>query len=142
MNIQWIEARILEEQERRQREDNILKRLPSALEELYDSLKECVDSYKNAFGPRSATIQLGAGRLRVEVRDEVDGKWTARAEILVSHDLTIPGFRIERGGEPYLVEVGVLSGDKLSYRDGDEYLTLEELTRRILDRAMFPKLVA
>jgi len=36
----------------------------------------------------------------------------------------------------------VLAGDKLFYRDGDEYITLEELTRRILDRALFPKLTA
>jgi len=142
MNIQWIEARIAEEQERRQREDNILKSLPSALEELYESLKECVDMYKNTFGPRSATIQLGAGRLRVEAREEVDGKWVARAEILVTNDHAVPGFRIERGGEPYLIEVGVIAGDKFSYRDGDDYLTMEDLTRRVLDRTLFPKLAA
>jgi len=142
MNIQWIEARIAEEQERRQREDNLLKKMPSALEELYDNLKECVDFYKAAFGPRSATIQLGAGRLRIEVREEVDGKWAGRAEILVANDFSIPGFRIERGGEPYLIGVGVLAGDKFSYRDGDDYLTIEDLTRRILDPVLFPKLVA
>jgi hypothetical protein len=38
--------------------------------------------------------------------------------------------------------VGVLPSDKLYYRDceQDKYLTMEELTRRILDRVLFPKL--
>jgi hypothetical protein len=52
----------------------------------------------------------------------------------------LPGFRIERGGEPLEIVVGILPGDKLFYRDGDQYLTMEELTRRILDKALFPKL--
>jgi len=140
MNLQWLQMRINEEQERRQREDNIRRMLPAALEELHESLRECVDAYKEAFGPRSATIQFGAGRFRIEIRDEVEGRWTARSEIVISGDPTIPGFRIERGGDPYLVEVGVISGDKLSYRDGDDYLMMEDLTKRILDRVMFPKL--
>jgi len=80
--------------------------------------------------------------VRIEIRDEVETRWVARAEIVIVNDLTLPGFRIERGGEPYLIEVGVLAGDKLFYRDGDEYITIEELTRRILDRALFPKLAA
>jgi hypothetical protein len=141
MNLQWLQMRIGEEQERRQREDSIRKRMPSALEELHESLAECLESYKEAFGQRAASIHFVTGRVRIEIRDEVEGRWVARAEIVIANDLTIPGFRIERGGEPYLVEVGVLAGDKLFYRDGDEYITIEELTRRILDRALFPKLV-
>jgi hypothetical protein len=39
-----------------------------------------------------------------------------------------------------MIEVGLLPGDKLFFRDHDEFLTMEELTRRILDRAFFPKL--
>jgi hypothetical protein len=134
--------RIGEEQERREREDNIRKRMPSALEELYESLTECLQAFKEAFGPRAASIHFVTGRVRIEIRDEVEGRWVARAEIVITNDFTIPGFRIERGGEPYLIEVGVLAGDKLFYRDGDEYITIEELTRRILDRALFPKLAA
>jgi len=142
MNLQWLQMRISEEQDRRQREDHIRKRLPSALEELHASLTECLESYTEAFGSRAASIQFGSGRVRIEIRDEADtGRWAERAEIIIANDLTIPGFLIERGGEPYLVEVGVLAGDKLFYRDGDEYITIEELTRRILDRALFPKLV-
>ncbi len=141
MNLQWLQMRIVEEQDRRQREDNIRKRLPRALEELLESLTECVESYKEAFGTRAASIHFVTGRMRIEIRDEVETRWVARAEIIIANDLTLPGFRIERGGEPYLVEVGVLAGDKLFYRDGDEYITIEELTRRILDRALFPKLV-
>jgi len=142
MNLQWLQMRIGEEQERRQREDNIRNRLPSALEELHESLTECLDSYKEAFGPRAATMHFVSGRMRIEIRDEVETRWVTRAEIVIANDLTLPGFRIERGAEPYLIEVGVLAGDKLFYRDGDEYITIEELTRRILDRALFPKLAA
>ncbi|MGB7758468.1 MAG: hypothetical protein WBL61_01490 [Bryobacteraceae bacterium] len=142
MNLQWLQSRISEEQDRRDRENNIRKRLPSALEELHATLTECLESYKEAFGQRSASIQLGSGRIRIEIREEGEGgRWAARAEIVIANDLTLPGFRIERGGEPYLVEVGVLAGDKLFYRDGDDYITIEELTRRILDRSLFPKLV-
>jgi hypothetical protein len=54
----------------------------------------------------------------------------------------IPGFRLERGEYSLAIEVGVLPSDKLYYRDceQDKYLTMEELTRRILDRVLFPKL--
>jgi hypothetical protein len=41
---------------------------------------------------------------------------------------------------PLEIVVGLLPGDMLFYRDGDKYLTMEELTRRILDQALFPKL--
>ena len=141
MNLQWLQMRITEEQERRLREDNIRKRMPRALEELHENLTECLESFKEAFGARAASIHFVTGRVRIEIRDEVETRWVARAEIVIVNDLTLPGFRIERGGEPYLIEVGVLAGDKLFYRDGDEYITIEELTRRILDRALFPKLV-
>lgn len=141
MNLQWLQMRISEEQDRRLRESTIRSRLPSALEELHQTLTECVESYKEAFGPRSASMHFVSGRMRIEIRDEVDTRWVARAEIIIANDPTIPGFRIERGGEPYLVEVGMLAGDKLYYRDGEEYITIEEVTRRILDRTLFPKLV-
>jgi hypothetical protein len=134
--------RISEEQERRQREDIILKRLPRALEELHESLAECLQTYTQAFGPQAASIQFGSGHIRIEIREQLAGRWTTRSEISISNDTALPLFRIERGGDPYLIEVGVLTGDKLFYRDADEYITLEELTRRILDRALFPKLVA
>jgi hypothetical protein len=140
MNLQWLQMRISEEQERLEREHNIHRRLPSALEELHESLMECLHAYTEAFGPRSASIHFISGRVRIEVRDEVDGRWVTRSEITIINDVKIPGFRIDRAGEPYLVEVGVLADDKLFYRDGEDYVTLEEVTRRILDRALFPKL--
>ena len=54
----------------------------------------------------------------------------------------LPGIRIDRGEDSLAVEIGILSNDKLFYRDceKDTYLSLEDLTRRILDRALFPKL--
>ena len=61
------------------------------------------------------------------------------AKIEMSIIASLPGFRIERGGEPLMIEVGLLPGDKLFYRDQDQFLTMEELTRRILDRALFPQ---
>ena len=50
--------------------------------------------------------------------------------------------QIDRAGRPLTIEVGMLPGDKLYFRDMelDQYVTAEELTRRILDRGMFPKL--
>src|SRR5208283_2752704 len=139
MNVQWLQMRISEELEQREREDNIRNRLPTALDELHESLVECLETYTAAFGPRSASIHFVSGRIRIEAREEVDGRWATQSEIIITNDLKLPGFRIDRAGEPYLVEVGVLAGDKIFYRDGDDYITIEELTRRILDRALFPK---
>jgi hypothetical protein len=141
MNLEWMEMRIGEERDRREREENIRRRLPTALEELHECLAACVQTYTAAFGPKSAIIQFAGGRVRVEAREEVDGRWVGRAEVTVSNDLKLPGFRVDRAGEPYLVELGVLTGDNVFYRDGDDYITIEEVTRRILDRALFPKLV-
>ena len=140
MGFQWLGMRIQEEQERRQREAQILERLPRALEETHRHLAECVEAYAGAFGPESADIHLQASKIRITVRDEQEGKWQQRAKIEMSIFASLPGFRIERGGEPLMIEVGLLPGDKLFYRDKDEFLTMEELTRRILDRAFFPKL--
>ena len=140
MNLEWMEMRIAEEHDRRKREEDIRRRLPTALEDLNESLTECVRTYTAAFGQQSASIQFAAGRVRIEAREEVDGRWVKRAEIAISNDFKLPGFRIDRAGEPYVVEVGVLAGDNVFYRDGDDYITIEEVTRRILDRALFPKL--
>jgi len=141
MNLQWLQMRISEEQDRREREEKIRKRLPTALEELNESLTECVRAYTEAFGPRSAIIHFVSGRMRIEAREELEGRWVTRTEITIANDFKLPGFRIERAGEPYMVEVGMLAGDNIFYRDGDDYITIEELTRRILDRSLFPKLV-
>lgn len=144
MAFQWIEMRITEEQDRRQRESATLQRLPAALEELFDALKECVDSYKEAFGPDSASIHMLASKIRLVAREEVEGKWqqTGRAEVSLAP--TLPGFQIDSGtgGEPLLIEVGLLPGEKTYYRDraADQYVTLEDLTRRVMDRSFFPKL--
>jgi hypothetical protein len=75
---------------------------------------------------------LEPGTLRVLVGE---------AKVNVATDLSLPGFRVERGSERLMIQVGILPGDKLFYRDGDKYLTAEEMTRRMLDRVLFPKLV-
>jgi hypothetical protein len=140
MSFQWFQLRVQEEQERREREAQILARLPRALEEAHRHLAGCVEAYADAFGPESADIHLQASKIRITVREEQEGKWQQRAKVEVSMIPSLPGFRIERGGEPLMIEVGLLPGDKLFFRDQDEFLTMEELTRRILDRAFFPKL--
>jgi len=140
MGFQWLGMRIQEEQDRRQREAQILERLPRALEETYRQLASCVEAYAGAFGPESADILLQGSKIRITIRDEQDGKWQQRTKIEMSIVSSLPGFRIDRGGEPLMIEVGLLPGDKMFYRDKDEFLTVEELTRRILDRAFFPKL--
>jgi hypothetical protein len=78
--------------------------------------------------------------MRLIVREEQDGRWEQRSKVDVTVVPSLPGFHIERGSETLEIVVGILPGDKLFYRDGDQYLTMEELTRRILDKALFPKL--
>jgi hypothetical protein len=140
MSFQWLNMRISEEKERRQREAQILERLPRAMEEVQRALAACVDAYTQAFGAETAELQSHGQRLRLVVREAQNGKWEQRAKVEVNMLPGLPGFHIDRAGEPLEIVVGMLPGDKLFYRDGDQYLTTEELTRRIVDRAMFPKL--
>jgi len=142
MSFQWLHMRIQEEKDRRQRYSNTLERLPQALEDLYNQLKTCIQSYTASFGAESAEIVMLPNRIKISAREERDGRWhpVAKVEVILVPD--IPGFRVERGEYSIAVEVGLLPSDKLFYRDReqDKYLTMEELTRRILDRALFPGL--
>jgi hypothetical protein len=142
MPFQWLQMRITEEKERRAREKRILDRLPDALVELYDSIRSCLESYNKAFGPQASEAELLSGKVRVIAREEREGKWQQCGKVEVSALPSIPGFQIDQAGDPLLIEIGILPGNKLSYRDraADQYLGLEDLSRRILDRVLFPKL--
>jgi hypothetical protein len=142
MAFQWLQMRIQEERERRELQARHLARLPGALQELHDHLAECIRSYHENFGSDSADIVLLPNRIQVTVREERDGKWQALSKVEVICVPELPGFRVERGEYSLEVEVGLLPSDKLFYRDRelDKYLTMEEFTRRILDRALFPAL--
>ena len=133
--------RISEEQDRRRREAETRERLPRSLEDVYRALAGCIECYRRAFGEESAEILARGSRIEIAVRgDEGAGSERARLTVILVPEL--PGFRIEGHGEPMLIEVGLLPGDKVYYRAGEQFLTMEELTRRILDRVMFPKLKA
>jgi len=134
--------RITEERDRRQREAEILERLPRALNELRDLLRGCITEYQTAFGPESAEVSGVLSRIRVTVRELREGKWETAAKVEINLDNKLPGLQIDRAGKVMQVEIGILPGDKLSYRDveTDQYVTTEDLTRRILDRVLFPKL--
>src|SRR5579862_5450815 len=122
MSFQWLRMRITEEQDRRQRESLIQDRLPRALADVQAAMAACVESYTAAFGTGAAEMQAESEVTRIIVRDEqLGGAWADRAKIEIFVDETIPGFRIERGtGTPLLIEVGLLPGDKLFYRDKAE----------------------
>jgi hypothetical protein len=134
--------RITEEKDRRKKEQQILERLPRALEEVGKELEGCVNTYAQAFGPESAEIVCMPHKVKITVRDEADGKWQARSKVEITVVPELPGLKIDREGEPFQIEVGLLPGDKLYFRDQtiDKFLTMEEVTRRVLDRAFFPKL--
>jgi hypothetical protein len=142
MAFQWLQMRIQEERERRELQAKHLARLPAALQEIHDHLAECLQSYTENFGANSADIVMFPNRIKITVREERDGKWQALAKVEVICVPEMPGFRIERGESSMAVEFGLLPSDKLFYRDReqDKYLTMEEFTRRILDRALFPGL--
>jgi hypothetical protein len=142
MPFQWLSMRIGEENDRRKREAGVLERLPRALDEVTTLLNECISTYQNAFGPEAADISCYGQRIRITVRDKREGKWEQIAKIELVVDVKLPGFQIDRAGRPLSIEVGMLPGDRLFYRDTevDQYVTAEELTRRILDRSFFPKL--
>jgi len=142
MAFQWLQMRIQEERERRELQAKHVERLPSALKEIHDYLAECVESYTANFGADSAVIVLLPDRIKVTVREERDAKWQVLSMVEVVSVPDMPGFRVERGEFSMAVEFGLLPSDKLFYRDReqDKYLTMEEFTRRILDRALFPAL--
>ena len=142
MTLQWLDMRINEERERRKREAQVLERLPRALDDMHKLLGQCVADYQEAFGSESAEISGHLSRIRITVRDKREGKWEPVAKIDIAIDNKLPGFQVDRAGKPLTIEVGTLAGDKLYFRDveSDQYVTTEDLTRRILDRCLFPKL--
>ena len=146
MSFQWLEMRITEESDRRQREAEIEARMPVAMEEVHGALKDCVDHYRAVFGDESAVLKLLASRIMLEVRDQKDGRWQPAGHVEIIARTAIPGFEVDRGEgvEPLTIEVGLLPGNKLCYRDRerDQYVTMDEMTKRMLDRALFPKLKA
>ena len=139
--FKWLRLRIAEEKERQEREARILDRLPLATEELQEGLNACIAAYTDAFSADQIEIQTEPTRIRILVRHRWDGV-ANRSSIEILKVPAIPGFQIDRGGSPLVIEVGVLPDNRLFYRDReqDQYLTMEELTRRILDRTLFPKL--
>jgi signal transduction histidine kinase len=131
MSFQWLQMRITEEQDRRERENNILNRLPSALDELRTALASCLESYNAAFDDGRATLETAEGAIHVTAGE---------ARVRVCLDPLLPGFQVDQGSDRMAIEVGILPGGNLFFRDEEKYITLEDMTRRILDRALFPKL--
>ncbi|HXB69839.1 MAG TPA: hypothetical protein VNY05_16420 [Candidatus Acidoferrales bacterium] len=142
MSFQWLQMRIQEEKDRRQREAQILEILPHTLEELHRGLAECVASYTGVFGAESAEIVMLPSKIKVTMHEPRDGRWQTTSKVEIGAVPAVPGLQIDRGEVSMVIEVGLLPGNKVFYRDReqDKYLTMEELTRRILDRAFFPKL--
>src|SRR5579883_2198061 len=141
MSFQWLDMRISEERDRRKREEQVLERLPRALDDLRQLLAQCIADYQNAFGAESAELSGHLSRVRITAREQRDGKWETTAKVEVSIDTKIPGLLIDRAGTPLTIEIGVLPNDKVYFRDleKDQYVTTEDLTRQILDRALFPR---
>jgi hypothetical protein len=140
MAFQWLQMRISEENDRRQREAMILERLPRVMDEVHQGIADCVAEYAAAFGKESVEINYFMHKVRVTVREQKDGKWEKASKVEINTIPKPPSLRIDRNGDVFEVEVGMLPGDKLFYKFGESFLTMEELTRRILDKSLFPKL--
>jgi hypothetical protein len=142
MSFQWLQQRIQEEKDRRLRESLTLERLPSALEELHGTLKDCIESYQAEFEGETIDSVLLPAQIEATVRDSRNTPDDRTRKVKVAIAPEIPGFRIDHANYSVTVEVGLLGNDKLYYRDQerDVYLNMEDLTRRILDPVLFPKL--
>lgn len=129
--------RISEEKDRRTREEAVLSRLTGALDELYRNLSECIADYNEGF-----KVDVHIDRIPDGLAVNPAGVNLSGDPIQVTSDTELPGFQVKRGDQQFPIVVGVLPGKNLFYRDPvqDKYLTLEELTKRILDRTLFPKL--
>ncbi len=143
MTPQWLEMRIQEEQDRRQKEARIQELLPQALEDVHSRLAACVARFKEAFGPESAEVSNLVSKLRVITREEQAGKWQTRGKVDISLVSLPPSLKIEGpDSDPLLIEIGLLSGDRFSFKFGEQFLTEDDVSRYILDRLLFPKLAA
>jgi hypothetical protein len=140
MSYQWLQMRITEENDRRQREAQTLSRLPAVMDEVHQAVAECVQTYAAAFGKEAIELSYFLHKVRVTVRELKDGKWEKVAKIEVTTATKPPSLHIDRSGSVMDIEVGLLPGEKVFYKDGEEFLTMEELTRRILEGSLFPKL--
>ena len=140
MTFQWLEMRISEENDRRLREAQILDRLPAVMDEVHRAIADCVESYAAAFGKEAIELSYFLHKIRVTIREQKEGKWEKIANVEVKSVTKPPSVHIDRNGDVLDIDVGVLDGDKIFYKDGDKFLGMEELTRRILDRPLFPKL--
>jgi hypothetical protein len=132
MPFQWLQLRMSEEKERRERERQVLERLPSAVDEMEAAVRECLDACAEAFG--------NAARL---ARNGLDLTVTGEGgAVEVAAVLELPGIEIRRNGSARQIQIGMLPGDRVFYLDrtADQYLSMDELTRLILDRVLFPKL--
>src|ERR1035441_10550571 len=83
MAFQWLQMRIQEETERRERQAKNQERLPGALRDLHGYLAACIQGYTASFGSHSAEIVLLPDRIKVTVREERDGKWQALSKVEV-----------------------------------------------------------
>src|SRR3954471_23886174 len=133
MSFQWLQMRIGEEKDRRGREADVLARLPRAFDELEANLAGCVSAFETEFGGESARLQRDGLKLSVAG----DG-----GTVEVNPLLELPGIEIRRNQSAREIKVGILPGDRVFYLDvtADQYLSMDELTRLILDRVLFPKL--
>ena len=135
MSFQWLQMRISEEKDRREKESNILERLPMIMVEVRDALQLCAQQYNEAFGGDQVEIRLEDEMIVVTVRDQ-----DPPGGVTVTAAPALPGIQIAHETYTKEITVGLLPGEKAFYKDGEDFLTTEELTRRILDRAFFPKL--
>jgi hypothetical protein len=140
MSFQWLEMRITEENDRRLRETQILDRLPSVMDEVHGAIAECVEAYAAAFGKEAIELSYFLHKIRVTIREQKESKWEKIANVEIKSVTKPPSVHIDRNGDVLDIGVGVLDGDKIFYKDGEKFLEMEELTRRILDRSLFPKL--
>jgi hypothetical protein len=132
--------RITEENDRREREAMIMERLPRVMDEVHEALADCVKAYAEAFGKESIELSYFMHKARITVREKKDGRWESVSKVEVSTITKPLVLHIDRNGDVLQIEIGLLPGDKMFYKDGESFLTMEELTRRILDRSFFPKL--
>jgi len=140
MSFQWLQMRIEEENDRREKEAQTLERLPQVMEEVHRALADCVEEYIAAFGKESIELSYFMHKIRVTVREMKDGKWEKAAKVEVTAIPKLPGIHIDRAEGALDIEVGLLPGDKTFYKHGEKFLEMEELTRQILDKSLFPKL--
>ena len=109
----------------------------SSTHQLWSSAMVITPTLRGIFG-----LEWKAAENKLTVTPNLPAQWNEAKILGVPLGRVRVGVEIRRNGSARQIQVGMLPGDRVYFLDltADQYLSMEELTKLILDRVLFPKL--